>query len=553
VETVSDLSTQAGPTDLPQDLIGRHRRLVRRTALVSALTLVSRLLGFVREMLSAWLFGDRSAVYDAFITAWRVPNLFRRFLGEGALATSFQTALTRTDGDEGLEAGRRLFHATSRWLSGILVVLCGVVMLGVSAMPDEMPLTGWHWLGQPAEPVRDLTVRVMPFVVLACLSALAGGALNVRGHFAAPAWAPAILNIVWIGTLALLGLRYGTSAGAPDPARHVEMTRVLAWGVLLAGIAQLVVQLPALARSGFLGRVGRAVVAQRATAREVVRRSVPLAIGAAVYQINVMIDGLMAEGLLPDGGPTTHYYANRVQQFPMALIAFAATAAVFPALQALGHARDLRAVRDLHDRTQRAICFVALPASIGLLVLARPVVSVCFEHGAFGAEGVRRTTAALQYLTLAIVPAGASGLAARTFYSLSDFSYPVRVSIAMLALNVALNLVFVLGAGMDVEGLALATAATSWGTLVLLLACLGRRLPARRVAFAGPLCRMLAGAALAGALATLAHALAAPALGSGAGLFLGIAAAALGYFLTSLALGVPELEQLLRGLRRSRG
>ena len=149
-----------GATTRGADLVGRHRGLFGRTALVSGLTLVSRVLGYVREMISAALFGDRSAVYDAFITAWRVPNLFRRFLGEGALGTSFQTALTEVDGNHGEETGRRLFLDTLRLATLILVGLCLVVMGLARLVPDEMPFTGWRWLGADPEPVRDLVGRL---------------------------------------------------------------------------------------------------------------------------------------------------------------------------------------------------------------------------------------------------------------------------------------------------------------------------------------------------------------------------------------------------------
>lgn len=460
----------------PDELVARHTRLVPRAILVSGLTLVSRLVGFLREILAAALFGDRSGIFDAFITAWRVPNLFRRFLGEGALSTSLQTVVTRADGEEGLEAGRAVFLATLRTTLWLLLVLCGAVMLGVAYLPDTMPVTGWPWLGADPGPVRELTVRVMPYVVLICITALCMGALNVRGHFATPAVAPVMMNLVWVGTLVVIGARWGwpgAGGAAPDDVQ-LEMTRFLAWGVLVAGVAQLVVLVPALRSQGLLGRTR--VAARPGAAWEVLKRSAPLALGAAVYQVNVMVDGLMAEELLRDGGPTAHYYANRVQQFPMALISIAATASVFPALQALGLRRRLAELRSLHDRTQLAVVFLALPAGVGLFVLAGPLASVLFERGAFGADGTARVTAALEMLSLALLPAGAAGLLGRTYYALGDFRTPVRVSIAMLAVNAALNVVFVVWAGMDVEGLALATAVSSWGNVALLLPGLRGRL-----------------------------------------------------------------------------
>jgi len=466
------------------DVVGRHERLVLRTLLVSALTLSSRLIGFARESLSAFLFGDASAVNDAFVTAWRVPNLFRSLLGEGAMTTALQTSLTRADSEGGNEAGRRLFLAIVRFVGSLLLVLCAASMIGVALLPDRMPVTGVAWLGAHPAAVRELTVRMLPFVVLVCLSAVCSGALNVRGHFLSPSLAPVVMNVWWISALLIVANRFGwrRPAGADDAAelaRQLEMARWLAGFVLVAGAILLLVQLPALLSTGLLRGPPRPEGAPRIPTREVVDvlwASAPLALGAAVYQINLMIDGLLAVGLLDPGGASVLYYATRVQQFPMSLVSIAATSAVFPVLTALGQQRQLSSVRALHDRTQHAIAFVAMPASIGLLAFAEPIVTVIFRHGAFGEAGVLRAAAGLRCLSLAILPAGAAGLVARTFYALGDFWTPVRVSVAMLLANVALTLVFVLGFRMDVAGPTLATALTAWGNLLLLAPGLHRKL-----------------------------------------------------------------------------
>ncbi len=535
------------------DIVARHGGLVRRTALVSALTLFSRILGYVREIVSAWIFGDRSGIYDAFVTAWRVPNLFRRFLGEGALATSFQTALTSVDDRAGLEGGRRLFLDTLWLLLKIVFALTVVVMALVAILPDRMPWTGWAWLGADPGPVRELTVRLMPYVVLACTTALFAGALNVRGHYAAPNWSPAVMNVVWLIALVLIAWRHGwtgNEAAEDLGAQHLSMTRDLAWGVLAAGLAQLLVHLPALRRHGFTGPARKSLVpfGKQETAGSVLQRATPLALGAAVYQVNVMVDGLMAEGLLADGGPTLHYYATRVQQFPMGLVAFAATSAVFPLLQALGSRRALGELRALHDRTHRAIVFVALPASVGLVVLARPIISVSFEHGAFGPEGVARATRALQWLSLAILPAGATGLVARTYYSLGEFRYPVRVSSALLAINVVLSLLCVLVLGMDVDGLALGTGLTSWIGLGVLLAGLRSRmgLPRGAQGMGGALARMALASVGSGAAAWGACALLTDRAGRVSGLLAGMAAGVAAYALLVALLGVSEVDEFKR-------
>ena len=534
---------------------GRHRRLALRTALVSSLTLVSRVLGYAREMLAAALFGDTSGIFDAFLTAFRVPNLFRRFLGEGALATSFQTALTEVDESHGEPAGGVLFRRTLGLMAVVSFGLSLLVMVAVSMAPDQLPGTGWAWLGADPGAVRDLTIRVMPFLVLVCLSSLVTGALHVRGRFGAPAFAPAAMNLAWIATLLVIAWHFGwgeaptVDEGSPALVeRHVAMARWLAWGLLVAGIVQLAVQWPALRAAGLLGgRQGRGALPDAAPGPgEVLRRSAPLALGAAVYQINVMVDGLMAESLLSNGGPTAHYYANRVQQFPLALVAIAATSAVFPALQQLGHRGERGALRRLHDRTHLAILSVALPAAVGLFVLARPVVEVSFQHGAFGAEGVARTTLALKALCFAIVPAGATGLIARTYYSVGDFSTPVKVSAAMLVLNGMLNVLFLVVLGMDVEGLAAATAVTSALNVAMLLPGLSRRLdlPRSEVPFGHALPRIVAASLICGSAAWGAEGLLDGLLGPVLALFCAIGAGAVVYVCAAFALGIEDVRAI---------
>ncbi|MEL6714575.1 MAG: lipid II flippase MurJ, partial [Planctomycetota bacterium] len=479
-------------------------------------------------------------------------------LGEGALSTSFQTALTATDADHGDAVGARLFWSTLRTLLALLGALTLLVIGAVGLMPDRMPVTGWAWLGADPGAVRDLTVRVMPYVMFVCVSALFTGALHVRGRFGPPAIAPAAMNVVWIATLLVILWRFGVHGPSPaalgegglrGEARHLEMARWLAWGVLAAGAVQLAVQVPALRAAGFALRDRAGTLpASAAQPAQVLRRAAPLALGAAVYQVNVMVDGLMAEGLLSDGGPTLHYFANRVQQLPLALVAIAATSAVFPALQELGHAGKREALRSLHDRTHLAIAAVAVPAALGMFALARPIVEVSFERGAFGAEGVARTSRALAVLAFAILPAGATGLIARTYYAMGDFTTPVRVSIVALLLNVGFNVWFLVGLGMDVEGLAAATCITSVLNAVLLLPGLTRSLglPRCREALLQPLGAILAaGTANAAVAFGVERALDGP-LGRTAALGLAIAAGGVTYLALAFALRVPGLERFRR-------
>ncbi len=543
-------------TGKDRDVVQRHRGLIRRTALVSFLTLVSRILGFVREVVMAKIFGDTSLISDAFFTAWRLPNLFRRLFGEGALSTSLQTTLTETDADHGTEAGRHLFVRTIVAASIALSVFCVVSMFAVAALPDRMPVTGWMWMGEDPAPVRDLCVRLFPYVLLVCVAALCGGALQVRGHYSMPNAAPAVMNVVWIVGLLVTAAAF---AGAQTDVADVqwEMARWVAWAVMVGGVFQLVILVPALVSRGLLTRnAGVEAPAKSGSLRRVLWTSLPLALGAAVYQVNVLVDGLMAEGLLRDGGPTALYYANRIQQFPLALVATATVTALFPLLKVHAHLGEESVVRDLHARAQLGILFLALPAAVGLWVLAAPISEALFLHGNYGMDGISRITSALRMLALALIPAGASGFCGRTFIALGDYRTPVRVSVVFLALNAALNAVFVMGLDFDVEGLALATAVASWGSFLwlylLLRARLGKAMEIR-VAFRRVAC--ISGASLVCGSAAYLMAYVVPVSKDSAWLAVvgGGTVGALAFFLAAHVLSLEEWIEFSRRLRGKLG
>ncbi len=539
------------------DVVGRHKGLFRRTALVSGLTLASRVIGFARESIAASMFGDRSAVNDAFVTAWRVPNLFRAMLGEGAISTALQTSLTKADAERGDAAGRALFLAFVRTTAWILIAVCAVGMVLVHFMPDTMPFTEIHWLGQDPGPVRELIVRMLPFVIFVCLSAIASGALNVRGHYLSPSLAPVVMNCWWILSLFIVAREFGwrrppDASDAAELTRQMGMARWLAGFVLIAGAILVLVQVPALLKTGLLSGSRGAASAHASEVGAILRASAPLAVGAAVYQINVLASGLMAEALLANGGPTALYYASRLQQLPLSLVSMAATSAVFPAFAALGQVRAHAQLKKLHDDTHLAVAFVAVPATFGMLVLARPICAVCFQHGAFGAEGVERTASALRWLTVAILPAGAVGLVARAYYALGDVKTPVKIAVVVLSANLVLNFVFVAGMHMDADGLALATAIAAWANLILLWPGLRRRFDSsqsfevERGDARIRLAKIVAAGAVAAGVAWVVEYLLSPSQGSAIGLSAAIGSAIVVFACAAHWARLPEWQVVLR-------
>jgi putative peptidoglycan lipid II flippase len=547
------------------DIVGRHQRLVARTVLISAFTALSRVLGYAREFLTAVLFGDVSPVYDAFVTAWRVPNLFRRLLGEGAVSMALQTSMTEADADQGDDAGRVLMWDTLRLATWLLVGVCAVVMGTVQLVPDALNVP-WsdapaQWLGEDPAAVRDLTYHVMPYVIVICLAGLIGGALSVRGKFTAASAGPGVMNVVAIVTLLAIGWKFGwtgldPSDGLEGRERHYEMAKWFSWGLVLSGVAQLAMLAPEMRSAGLLHRT-KAAVRSSTTAWTVLRTSVPLTLGAAVYQINVLVDSFMAQGMLPRGGPTAYYYANRLQQLPMALVAVAATSAVFPALKALAHRRDFAELKRVHSQTHLGILFVTLPAAAGLYVLATPVTACLLQYGEFGAEGVARTADALRYLCLALVPAGAVGLLSRAYYALGDFSTPVRLSLVALVLNIVFNTLFLAVWELDTGGLALSTAIVSALNVAMLAPGLRKRLAQRGDAsgaglpdFRARLLKMSCAAILCGAVAWGAYELISRGERSIAGLIVAIGSGMAVYFGAAQLFELPEWVGLRAKLRR---
>jgi putative peptidoglycan lipid II flippase len=340
--------------------------------------------------------------------------------------------------------------------------------------------------------------------------------------------------------------------------RHLAMTRFFSWGLVISGVVQLVLLVPELAASGLLRRREPSHASEGGLPVrpvQVLRASVPLALGAAIYQVNVMIDGLMAQGLLAEGGATTYYYANRIQQLPLALVATSATSAVFPALKALAHSGDRAGFRRLHRRTQMAILSVALPAAAGLVALAAPICSVLLEHGEFDANGAARTAEGLAGLALALAPAGAAGLLSRTLFALGDFSTPVVVSGWMLALNVAANLLFVVGFGLDVAGLALATSLVSTVNAWALLRALAQRMPAQGNGAAEvrtDLLKLGLASAACGGAAWLVQQALAPRWGAGTGLAAAILCGITTYVILSGLMKAPGWSLIRERLQRVR-
>lgn len=474
------------------------RQILKSSGAMAAATLLSRVLGLVREQVYAWFMGD-GAVASAFKFAYQVPNLLRRLLGEGALTAAFVPIFKAKERQEGEQAMWEAANATMSALIAATALLVGVVCVGVSLVLAVAQVT-YQVDGSavfPPWPIPILTpetrlmlrlLRLMfPYLTLVCLAALCMGMLNARGYFFLPALGATLLNVVMIGTVLLV---------APHWGRGLEhQVFALGVGVLVAGVAQVAFQLPVLRKQGWRFRWinprGHPVV------REVIVRMIPGTLGVAAYQINVLV--IQSVAFAVDRTIVASFdYAVRLMEFPQGIIGISLATFLLPTLSGL--AADKR--YDDYRRTLREglglMVFLNLLAAVLLVTLAQPIVRLLFERGAFTPDSTRRAAAALAFLAPGLVAFSGVNIVARAFYALEDTKTPMRVSVFCLGINVLISLLLV--GPMRQAGLALANSLTSYLQLWLLVRAL--RLKLKGLAF-GPLRGTLAALGAAAVLAAV--------------------------------------------------
>ncbi len=410
---------------------------------VGGLTMVSRVLGFIRDILIAAIVGA-TATGDAFFVAFKLPNLFRRLFAEGAFASAFVPIFAGKLEADG-EAPARKFAEES--LAVLFVLLALVTALAEIAMPWLMRGLAPGFLDEPEK--FDLTVWLtritFPYLLFISLVSLLAGVLNSVGRFAAAAATPVLLN------LSLIGFLLAAAPVLPSPAH------ALAWGVFAAGAVQLAWLYWAAARAGFALRLNWPRLT--GDVRLLFRRIVPVAVGAGVYQINLVIDMIIAS-LLPSGSISYLFFADRVTQLPLGVIGVAVGTALLPMLS-----RQLRAGEDaaaMHSQN-RALEFsllLTIPAAIALAIIAGPIVAALFQRGAFTAEQASATAAALAVYAWGLPAYVLVKALAPGFFARGDTRTPVTISVAAMAVNVGLSLALI-GPFLHV-GIAAATAVSSW-------------------------------------------------------------------------------------------
>jgi len=403
-----------------------NRRVIRSAMMVGAFTSLSRVLGMVRDLLTAGMFGT-SLSMSAFVVAFRIPNLFRRLFGEGALSSAFVPVF--------MEA-RKKDGETSAWqLASRVLSLAGIALIVLTAA--GMLLAGYLMAdvqdGTQRAIILPLTRIMLPYMFFICLAALSASILNSYHHFTIPALSPSMMNVVWILSVLLICPLMGDTLE--------EKIFGLAWGVLLSGVIQLGMQIPVLKKFGFHFRFS--LVWNDPRVWKVFLLMGPATIGLAVTQINVMVNSLMAAWIGP-WAPAALFYSERLLYLPQGILATAMSTVLLPVFA--GHTAEKRSAELLvtMNHTLRMLMFVMIPASIGLFVLSRPIVQMLFEWGQFDAQSTDLTSIALQCYAPGLLVFSMSKVFVPAFYAHQDTRTPVAVGIACVLLNLGLNILFIM-------------------------------------------------------------------------------------------------------------
>lgn len=436
--------------------------MIRGFRQIAGLTFISRILGMVRDMTFAHFLGA-----DWLMTAWtmgfKIPNLTRRLFGEGAASASV-IPIYSEEMHKDPDSANRLACSVMTVLTAVLI---GIMLLA------EIGIVVYALIFPPNEGTRlglNLAAIMMPFMVLICMTAVLGGILNVHRHFAAPAAAPVVLNIVIIASafLAAMGLHL-------PPQQQVY---VIAVGVLVAGCLQVAMQIGPLRRHGVHFRPLWEMHTE--PFRRILLLMGPMVLGLTVTQINTLADDLIALAFsktrLTWGAVSYLYYAQRLYQFPLGVLGISLATAIFPELSIETARGNFSGMMQVVSRGLRLSIFVAVPAAAGLILVSRPLVSVLFQHGEFLAVDTARTAWTLSFYAVGLCGFFAQQILIRAFYSMKNSKMPALTAVGSVFVNIVLNLTLIwpLGTG----GLALSTSICSYLQVIVLAVILKKKHPA---------------------------------------------------------------------------
>ncbi|KTD00175.1 integral membrane protein [Legionella geestiana] len=439
-----------------EPMIEKRQSLLRSTSLVSLMTLLSRVLGFVRDMVLAGLFGAEAGM-DAFIVAFRIPNFMRRLFAEGAFSQAFVPVLAEY---QKLRSADDVRTFVARIFGCLGAVLSLVTVIGVLASPVIIFLfaPGFENDAGRATLASSMLRITFPYLMLISLTAMMGAVLNTWGYFGVPAFTPALLNVSMIGAALWL---------APWCSPPV---RALAWGVLIAGIAQLLFQIPFLLKQRLLPRPE--VHWRDPGVRRVLKLMVPALFGVSIAQLNLMVDSIFAS-FLQIGSVSWLYYTDRVTDFPLGVFGVAIATVILPHLSRKNAEQNREQFSRALDWGMRLLLLIGLPSAIGLTLFSMPMVAGFFAYGAFNTVDVLQTQKSTIALSVGIPAFMMVKVLASGFYACQDIRTPVKVGIWAMVVNTILCALLV--GFLQHAGLALASALAGYVNCVCLLVLLKRR------------------------------------------------------------------------------
>ena len=439
-------------------------KLLKSTVSVGSATIVSRVLGFVRDIVFARFFGV-SGETDAFFLAFKIPNFMRRLFAEGSFSLAFVPVLSevRETGDR--QALKDLIDHVTGTLAGILLVITAI---GILAAPLVLAIFAPGWLIEGRSEFglsADMLRITFPYVLFISLTALSGGILNTFERFLVPALTPVLLNISLIAAAVLL-------------SGHMEVpVKALAWGVLAAGVAQLLIQIPALMRLGVMPRPRWGW--RHSGVRKILRLMIPTLIGSSVAQVNLLLDMVIATFLV-SGSVTWLYYSDRLMEFPLGIFGVALSTVILPNLSRKFAAQNPQAFSATLDWALRLALIITLPAALGLAILAKPILITLFQYQAFVLSDVEMSALSLAAYAAGLPAFIAVKVLAPGYYARQDTKTPVKIAITAMVSNMLLNFLFV-GTLVALEfkgphtGLALASSVAAYINAALLYRGLRRQ------------------------------------------------------------------------------
>lgn len=414
------------------------KQLFKSTAVIGLMTLISRILGFIRDMLIARIFGVGLAT-DAFFVAFKIPNFFRRLFAEGAFAHAFIPVLTDYKEQGSKQDLKDLINKTSGVLASALLLISLIGMISAPLLIMVLA-PGFSLNGTQAELASRLLMLVFPYLLFITLVAFSGAILNAHEKFAIPALTPAILNVcmivaaIWLAPL------------------MTEPVMALAYGVFAAGIVQVLFQLPALGRLGLLPRFK--IDFQHPGVKRVTSLMLPAIFSVSVTQINLLLDSLFAS-FLAVGSVSWLYYSDRLVEFPLGILGMALSTAILPQLAKNYVAKDSQAFSNSLDWGLRLIFLVGMPATIGLFVLAEPMLATLFQYDEFSATDRYFAGQSLKAYAIGLMGYFLIKILVPGFTSRQDMKTPFRYGVYAMAVSLGLNLVLIFP--LAHAGLALAT------------------------------------------------------------------------------------------------